>query len=185
MDSFLPEPLPVLGDSEVIFHSSHMKASLVPGVDGAYFSVSSGSENKGVVVLVDTPQGVVLVKQHRYAVGLAMWELPRGSVDAGETFAEAALREVEEETGLVVPSNCLVRLGRVVSDSGLFSTHIEAFYAQFRSDELLTLNPSDSVEVPDVVFVSKPKLFETIAVGEMWDGLTLSTVLLAQVRGLL
>lgn len=29
------------------------------------------------------------------------WSLPKGKVDPGETVAEAALREVEEETGLV------------------------------------------------------------------------------------
>jgi 8-oxo-dGTP diphosphatase len=29
------------------------------------------------------------------------WSLPKGKVDPGETFEQAALREVEEETGLV------------------------------------------------------------------------------------
>src|ERR687894_90070 len=28
------------------------------------------------------------------------WSLPKGKLDAGESFADAALREVEEETGL-------------------------------------------------------------------------------------
>ena len=29
-----------------------------------------------------------------------LWEFPKGGVDAGETVAEAALRELEEETGI-------------------------------------------------------------------------------------
>ena len=39
---------------------------------------------------------VALVHRPRYDD----WTLPKGKLDAGETFEEAALREVEEETGL-------------------------------------------------------------------------------------
>jgi len=40
---------------------------------------------------------VVLVHRPKYDD----WSLPKGKVDPGETVEEAALREVEEETGLV------------------------------------------------------------------------------------
>lgn len=39
------------------------------------------------------------------------WTLPKGKLDAGESFEEAALREVEEETGL------LCELGREVEST--------------------------------------------------------------------
>src|SRR5215212_1239379 len=39
------------------------------------------------------------------------WSLPKGKLDAGETFEQAALREVEEETGL----RC--RLGRELGET--------------------------------------------------------------------
>ena len=45
---------------------------------------------------------VLLVHRPRYDD----WSLPKGKLDPGESFEEAALREVEEETGL----RC--RLGR-------------------------------------------------------------------------
>jgi len=39
------------------------------------------------------------------------WSLPKGKLDAGESFEEAALREVEEETGM----RC--RLGRELGET--------------------------------------------------------------------
>jgi 8-oxo-dGTP pyrophosphatase MutT (NUDIX family) len=51
-------------------------------------------EAAGGVVLRDGR--VALVHRPRYDD----WSLPKGKLDAGESFEEAALREVEEETGL-------------------------------------------------------------------------------------
>ncbi len=42
------------------------------------------------------------------------WGLPKGRQEAGETFAETALREVEEETGL--KASILAGLGTIVFD---------------------------------------------------------------------
>jgi ADP-ribose pyrophosphatase len=44
---------------------------------------------------------VVLVKQYRYAVDEAVWELPAGRLDPGESAGAGAARELVEETGLV------------------------------------------------------------------------------------
>ena len=43
---------------------------------------------------------VVLVKQYRFPVDRFIYELPSGIVDPGETYREAAVREMKEETGL-------------------------------------------------------------------------------------
>jgi ADP-ribose pyrophosphatase len=53
-----------------------------------------------VVVLPHLPEGkVVLVRQFRYAARKALWELVAGSLKPGETPAQAARRELLEETG--------------------------------------------------------------------------------------
>jgi ADP-ribose pyrophosphatase len=43
---------------------------------------------------------VVLIRQYRYAANQSIWELPAGRLDPGETPAEGAARELEEEVGL-------------------------------------------------------------------------------------
>ena len=57
----------------------------------------------GSVVLlpVPAPGQIVLIRQYRYTVDRYLWELPAGSLEPGEDPAAAAVRECEEEIGLV------------------------------------------------------------------------------------
>ena len=52
----------------------------------------------GVRVIVEDDEGRVFLVRHSYLPG---WYLPGGGVDAGETAAAAALRELREEGGLI------------------------------------------------------------------------------------
>ncbi len=52
------------------------------------------------VILPARPDGaILLVRQYRHAAGRSLWELPAGTVDAGETPLACARRELTEETG--------------------------------------------------------------------------------------
>ena len=50
-------------------------------------------------VVIDGQQRALLIWRHRFITGLWGWEMPMGRIDEGEAPAEAAAREVEEETG--------------------------------------------------------------------------------------
>lgn len=64
----------------------------------------------GVVLdLTSDPPAVALIARHDRRSRL-LWSLPKGHVEAGETPEQAALREVQEETGLV---------GRIVAPLGV------------------------------------------------------------------
>jgi 8-oxo-dGTP diphosphatase len=58
-------------------------------------------------VIQQAGQGIVLV-QRRYPPFQGYWALPGGMVEIGETVEEALIREVEEETGLVVEPTELI-----------------------------------------------------------------------------
>ncbi len=60
--------------------------------------------NFGVTVAVIHDRQVLLTRREDFRV----WCLPGGAVDSGESVAEAAVREVREETGLVVRLTRLV-----------------------------------------------------------------------------
>jgi len=55
--------------------------------------------DSAVVMPVDDRKRVLLVRQYRLPALQSLWEIPAGRVDPGETPAQAARRELAEETG--------------------------------------------------------------------------------------
>jgi 8-oxo-dGTP pyrophosphatase MutT (NUDIX family) len=62
-----------------------------------------------------TTCGIVVSDGQKVLLGHATrsprWDIPKGLAEEGETFASAAIRELNEETGLTVALDCLVELG--------------------------------------------------------------------------
>jgi ADP-ribose pyrophosphatase len=54
-----------------------------------------------VIVPVTAAGDIILVRQYRHAIGRHAWELPAGSLKAGEDVNRAAVRECHEEVGLI------------------------------------------------------------------------------------
>ena len=52
-----------------------------------------------VDIIIEIADAIVLIERKNHPLG---WALPGGFVDYGESYETAALREAEEETGLIV-----------------------------------------------------------------------------------
>ena len=63
-------------------------------------AVTHRTSADGVVICARYEDKLVLVRQYRYPVGGYVYELPAGLVEPGEDIAQAACREMLEETGL-------------------------------------------------------------------------------------
>ncbi|MGQ0742054.1 MAG: NUDIX domain-containing protein [Alphaproteobacteria bacterium] len=83
-------------------------------------------------------QGQVLLVRHTYVGG---WHLPGGGVDRGETSAEALLRELREEVGLVnaAPPELF---GLYLRRDGRWSDHISLYVLR---DIELAFHPNHEV----------------------------------------
>jgi 8-oxo-dGTP pyrophosphatase MutT (NUDIX family) len=93
----------VIHGERVVDDTSHVRVSLadVELPDGVRFTqyVFKMRRAAMAVVLDDPGERVLLMRRHRFIVGRWVWELPGGYVDDGEDPADAAAREVQEETG--------------------------------------------------------------------------------------
>lgn len=56
------------------------------------------------IVALPAEDRLVLVRQYRHAAGQALWEIPAGTAEAGESCEAGALRELREETGYAADS---------------------------------------------------------------------------------
>jgi 8-oxo-dGTP diphosphatase len=60
------------------------------------------AERPAIASAVITDNGKVLLVRRRVKEGSLSWQFPGGEVEHGESASQAAVREVREETGLVV-----------------------------------------------------------------------------------
>jgi 8-oxo-dGTP pyrophosphatase MutT (NUDIX family) len=75
-----------------------------------------GGMTRGASTKLRLSCGVLVTDGARLLLGHATrsprWDIPKGLAEPGELSSSAAARELEEETGLLVPPDTLVDLGR-------------------------------------------------------------------------
>ncbi len=137
----------------------------------------------GVAVLPIGDDHIGLVTVFRRPPGRLCREIPRGFGGEGGGPQGDALRELEEETGIVATEADLVDLGVVLANSGLLANQVQLYAVRVdRSDH----GPySDTVEVQSFQWVPLADLYAEIAAGRLEDSFTHVALLRAVARGLL
>ena len=80
----------------------------------------SGSVIPCVGAVVRDGRGRLLLIKRGHAPGAGLWSLPGGRIEPGETDAEALVREMREETGLVIEAGPLIgTVRRPAQDGGI------------------------------------------------------------------
>ena len=138
-------------------------------------SVREVVEHNGAVAVValNAEGEVLLVKQHRYAAGRSLLEIPAGGIDPGETPEQTVLREMQEETGFL-PGNIL-RLGGFYSAPGFSNEYLHIFLAEDLLPARLFAEDTQEISLVKVPLSNIPRL---INCGEIEDAKTVAGLLM-------
>jgi ADP-ribose pyrophosphatase len=116
------------------------------------------------------PGDVVLLRQERHAMGGLELEIPRGFGEPGETSADAALRELVEETGYVG-----VRpreIGEIVPDSGIQDGCVKIFQVDVVDRGVARRERQEAIA--EVTLMPAKSLAESIRRGTCRDSFTIA-----------
>jgi 8-oxo-dGTP pyrophosphatase MutT (NUDIX family) len=83
----------------------------------------------GICVLPIVDDKCALVDCYRHPIEEMSLEAPKGFIDPGETPAQAAMRELAEETGLSCAAANLIPLGTVTPEPGIINGRVALFAA--------------------------------------------------------
>lgn len=146
-----------------------------------YFVVRARREAAGIVAVEGGgPEGggrILLAQQWRHTVQKLMWEVPAGGIDAGETPAAAAARELREETGYEVDHvKPLYRYHPAVGST----THT---FHLFAGRGLRQVGRPDANEIHAVRFFDRAEVETMIDRNEIEDGMSLTALLIWMRKG--
>jgi ADP-ribose pyrophosphatase len=127
----------------------------------------------GICVLPIVNGRFLLISSYRHPLKKQMWETPRGFIDAGETPAQAALRELKEETGLCCADSDLIPLGFYAPEASTMAARGALFVATNCTGALAAA--SDEIGLEALRLFELTEMAQLTATGGIEDAGTLIT----------
>lgn len=120
------------------------------------------------VFVVNSEGKICLVSQYRHAVDANILEIPAGLVEEGEDFYDAAMRELQEETGYKALD--MIELFNFYSSPGFSTERIHLYYA---SELVLSELPKEDDEYITTFWFSVEEIEAKIMSGKIKDEKTI------------
>jgi len=128
--------------------------------------------NSAAILLVDPDtKECIVVEQFRPAIMGSMMGLPAGMIEKGQTAQDAVIRELEEETNIIVEECDLIDLGAHYLSPGILTETTHCFLALVPLDEVKTPYSINNKEESEFLTVHKRPL------GDLTPGNTASASL--------
>ena len=175
----LPE---TLADARRVFHGTRFDVHAVSATkpDGSRWRREMVVHPGAVVVLplLDERPGrekVVMIRNERFAVAKRLWELPAGTLEAGENPDQCGARELTEETGYKAAK--FARLTDFYTTPGICTERMWAYLAQDLTHVGQELDESERLTVE---VLGLDRTMQMVKSGQVRDGKTIATLLYYQ-----
>ncbi|MCH9627712.1 MAG: ADP-ribose pyrophosphatase [Chlamydiales bacterium] len=131
-------------------------------------------DHPGAVVILPLldDDRVILIRNERYVVQETLWELPAGTLEAGEEPLACAERELEEETGY--RSGTISPLFECYSTPGFCNEKLFIFLAKDLTQVGQNLDATEKIEVVPTLIEQAHKMMRN---GEIRDAKTIAALL--------
>jgi 8-oxo-dGTP pyrophosphatase MutT (NUDIX family) len=140
------------------------------GSVGTHYTIHHARPAVGIVARRN--DRYLLIRQHRFIIDQLVWAIPSGNIEAGETPAEAAARELREEAGLEAAN--LRSLIHYFPTYGCSDQRFELFLA----DGVVSNGAGvDQAEVIRARWFSRAEIETMIRENDIVDGLSLVPLL--------
>lgn len=130
------------------------------------------------MVIITKEEKIVLVRQYRHGKGSTTLELPGGVLEIGESPQDAAIREMQEETGYV--SSEIEFLYQVSPNPALHNN--TAYFFLARNAELLAITNYDAFEDIVIETYTQAELKQLLVEGKLQHGVQLGAIYQAMIR---
>ena len=166
MDKFFEKTL----SSEIVFKGRifDIKHDIIELSNGAKSYRDIILHPGGVVIVAQKGEKILLVKQYRYAISQAIYELPAGKLEPNEDPLLAAKRELREETGYIADN--WQSLGYINTTAGICNERLYLFKAEI--SDFVGQKPDEN-EIIEYYEFDKSKVFDMIKSGEINDAKTI------------
>ena len=124
------------------------------------------------IVVLDSEENVLMVRQFRKPVERALLEIPAGGVEEGEEPLDCVRRELQEETGYL--ARRIERLGGFYSAPGYCTEFLHLYLATDLMPGNLDAEEDENIEV---VVVPLSRVSQLIACGEICDAKSIAGLL--------
>lgn len=130
-----------------------------------------------VIVPLFDDGSVALVRQYRHAAGGFQLELPAGGIEQGETFEQAAARELEEEIGF--RAGKIEKLTEFYVSPGFLTEKMHVFLATELTESTQNL---DDDEIVEIVRIPLTEAIQMTQDGRIEDAKTIVGLMMANAK---